>query len=123
MAGLFHDVERDAAISDSSSPSKPTVYGTVHPIGSSSRDDSPLDTPLDTPLDLDPVAQLPRPGYTHPHQHRIIPPSITGHGRLIVAHRVVPYWVGTLIVLGTFAWAVWCARYIYPLLKGYGYQL
>jgi hypothetical protein len=62
---------------------------------------------------------LPRAGYKTPHQHRIIPPSITGHGRLIIAHRTVPYWVGLVFVVGVFFWAVWCAIYLYPLLGGH----
>jgi hypothetical protein len=102
------DVERNSALSESS-PIKSVVYGTIEPVGSSSgEDNSPV--------------ELPRPGYTFPHQHRIIPPSIKGHGRLIIAHRTVPYWIGALLVIGTFAWAVWCAIYLYHVLGGRPYD-
>ncbi|KAF1913487.1 hypothetical protein BDU57DRAFT_520375 [Ampelomyces quisqualis] len=110
MSGLFNDdVEHNAATADSP-PFKSVVYGSTVPIGGSSSENSPIE--------VSPVEQ-PRPGYSFPHQHRIIPPSIKGHGRLIVAHRTVPYWVGVLFVLGAVAWAVWCALYIYPLLSGH----
>jgi hypothetical protein len=65
-----------------------------------------------SPVDVSP----PKPLYAHPHGRRIIPPSIKGHGRLIVAHRTVPYWGGVMIVIGCFAWAVVCAVYISALL-------
>ncbi|KAF2034504.1 hypothetical protein EK21DRAFT_108118 [Setomelanomma holmii] len=110
MAGLFDDIERDAATSESP-PLKSVAYGTIEPIGSSPRIDSLVD-------EVSPV-ERPRPGYTLLHQHRIIPPSIKGHGRLIVAHRTVPYWIGAFLVIGAVAWAVWCALYIYPLLGGH----
>ncbi|KAL5117724.1 hypothetical protein ACEQ8H_004334 [Pleosporales sp. CAS-2024a] len=43
-----------------------------------------------------------------PQQYRILPPSIRGHyGHLIFARRTVPYWIGALLVCGTFSWAVW----------------
>jgi hypothetical protein len=105
----FNDVERTAATSESP-PFKPLVYGSIVPIETTSRDDSLID--------ISPVERV-RPGYTRPHQHRIIPPSIKGHGRLIVAHRTVPYFVGAIFVLGAFAWAVWSAVYAYPLLGGH----
>jgi hypothetical protein len=104
----FNDVETDAGSSESP-PFKPVVYGSIAPTETSSGED--------TLIDVSPV-ERPRPGYTRPHQHRIIPPSIKGHGRLIVAHRTVPYSVGALFVLGAFAWAVWTAIYVYPLLGG-----
>ncbi|KAF2820137.1 hypothetical protein CC86DRAFT_460116 [Ophiobolus disseminans] len=113
MAGLFDDVERTAATSESppSTPFKPVVYGSIEPIGSS---------PNDSLLGASPVqSERVRPGYTFPHQHRIIPPSISGHGRLIIAHRTIPYWIGALFVVGAFGWAVWCALYVYPLLGGH----
>ncbi|KAH7067083.1 hypothetical protein FB567DRAFT_542018 [Paraphoma chrysanthemicola] len=110
MAGLFDDdVERNAVASEPP-PIKAVAYGSIQPIDSSSRNTSLVE--------LSPL-ELPRPGYTHPHQHRIIPPSIKGHGRLIIAHRTVPYWVGVIFVVGAFSWAVWCALYIYPLLGGH----
>ncbi|OAL05632.1 hypothetical protein IQ06DRAFT_289743 [Phaeosphaeriaceae sp. SRC1lsM3a] len=109
MAGLFNDdVERNSALSESS-PIKSVVYGTIEPVGSSSGESS---------LVQNSPVERPRPGYTFPHQHRIIPPSIKGHGRLIVAHRTVPYWVGAVFVVGSVAWAVWCAIYLYHLLGG-----
>lgn len=107
IAQLNDDVEHTAAIADSP-PFKPVVYGSIVSVASSSRNNS---------TEVSPV-ELPRPGYTLPHQHRIIPPSISGHGRLILAHRTVPYWVGVLFVTGAFAWAVWCAIYVYRVLGG-----
>ncbi|KAF1841322.1 uncharacterized protein K460DRAFT_369359 [Cucurbitaria berberidis CBS 394.84] len=68
-----------------------------------------LDSSSSSPLS---PTELPRPGYSRPYQHRIIPPSIKGHGRLIVAHRVVPYWVGVLLVIGVFSFGVFCAMVV-----------
>ncbi|KAF2254358.1 hypothetical protein BU26DRAFT_600088 [Trematosphaeria pertusa] len=49
----------------------------------------------------------------------VIPPSIAGHnGRLLQARQVIPNWAGVVIVLGVFAWAVWCSVYVFPLLGG-----
>ncbi|OAL57169.1 hypothetical protein IQ07DRAFT_582408 [Pyrenochaeta sp. DS3sAY3a] len=90
------------------------VYGAID-IESASSSSSPR---IDSSIQVTPI-ELPRPGYSHPHQHRIIPPSIKGHGRLIIAHRTVPYFVGLIFVIGSFTWAVWCALYLYPVLGGH----
>ncbi|KAF2131864.1 hypothetical protein P153DRAFT_394054 [Dothidotthia symphoricarpi CBS 119687] len=86
----------------------PIAYGSFDPT-SAARIDSATESPI----------KQPRPGYKYANSHRIIPPSIKGHGRLIVAHRTVPYWGGILIVLGAFVWAVLCAIFLYPLLSGH----
>ncbi|KAF3051671.1 hypothetical protein E8E11_010535 [Didymella keratinophila] len=87
---------------------KPITYGS----SSSSPNDSAIEvSPVDRPF-------YPRPllyTYSHPNGHRIIPPSISGHGRLIVAHRTVPYWGGVLVVIGSFAWAVFVAMHVFEL--------
>lgn len=103
----FNDVER-TAVSSGSPPFKPVAYGSIETIDSS-RSDSLLEAS---------PAEQSRPDYAT-HQHRIIPPVIKGHGRLFVAHRTVPYWIGALLVMGAFAWAVLCAIYAYPVLGGH----
>lgn len=107
----FDDVERTAVSSESSvsPPHKPVVYGSIEAIDFSRNDSL---------LEVSPAEQL-LSGSTLPHQHRIIPPSIRGHGHLIVARRTVPYWIGALFVTGAFTWAVWCAMYAYPVLGGH----
>ncbi|KAH6619962.1 hypothetical protein C7974DRAFT_415211 [Boeremia exigua] len=82
-------------------------------------------SPHDSAISIAPSAAAPplarpplRYTYSHPNGHRIIPPSISGHGRLIVARRTVPYWGGVLIVVGSFAWAVFVAMHCFELLGG-----
>jgi hypothetical protein len=104
----FNDVER-TAVSPAPPPSKPVAYGSIETIDSS---------PSDSLLEASPAEQS-QPDYATPHQHRIILPVIKGHGRLVVAHRTVPYWIGMLFVMGAFAWAVLCAIYAYPVLGGH----
>lgn len=93
---------------------KPIAYGST-PSTFSSPHDSAIEVSL-----TDPPAPFIAPPllytYSHPNGRRIIPPSISGHGRLIVAHRTVPYWAGILIVIGAFAWAVFVAIYVVELL-------
>ncbi|KAH9868163.1 hypothetical protein J1614_007235 [Plenodomus biglobosus] len=70
----------------------------------------------DSGVQVSPVE--PQSGHVRGHQYRILPPRISGHGRLIAAHRTVPYWLGVVFVVGSFAWAVFCAIYIYRLGAG-----
>ncbi|KAF2856487.1 hypothetical protein T440DRAFT_411400 [Plenodomus tracheiphilus IPT5] len=74
--------------------------------------EAPLDR-ADSGVEVSPIE--PPSGYTYRQQYRIIPPRISGHGRLIAARRTVPYWIGLVSVVGAFAWAVLCAIYIYRL--------
>ncbi|KAH7381581.1 hypothetical protein BKA66DRAFT_570715 [Pyrenochaeta sp. MPI-SDFR-AT-0127] len=112
MADVFDPLPQNSTPKPST---RDLEYGTIESSASSDRNDSAvIVSPTEQPQ--------PRPGYSRPHQHRIIPPSIKGHGRLIVAHRTVPYWVGVAIVLGAFAWAVWCALYVYPLFGGHAHN-
>ncbi|KAF1958712.1 hypothetical protein CC80DRAFT_17784 [Byssothecium circinans] len=50
--------------------------------------------------------------------YSIYPPLITGHGRLLRARQTIPAWLGVLVVLGLFAWTVWCALHV-SLLGGH----
>ncbi|KAF1831810.1 hypothetical protein BDW02DRAFT_571700 [Decorospora gaudefroyi] len=72
----------------STSPQKPTfhtaIYGTI-----SSTSQSP--TSDNAPDDTENADSRRR--------YYIFPPNINGHGRLIVAHRTVPYVVGCLFVV------------------------
>ncbi|KAF1947210.1 hypothetical protein EJ02DRAFT_365332 [Clathrospora elynae] len=72
----------------------------------------------DSAIEVSPT-EVPQRAFPRPHQYRIIPPRVNGHGHLIVVHREVPYFVGISFVFGAFAWAVWCAIYAYPLLGGH----
>ncbi|KAF1934303.1 uncharacterized protein M421DRAFT_415339 [Didymella exigua CBS 183.55] len=88
---------------------KPITYGS----SSTSAHDSAVEvSPTDPPSRAPPLLYT----YSHPNGHRIIPPSISGHGRLIIAHRTVPYWGGALVVIGSFAWAVFVAMHVFELL-------
>ncbi|KAJ4988949.1 hypothetical protein SVAN01_05573 [Stagonosporopsis vannaccii] len=91
----------------------PVSYGAASSSFSPSPHDSAIEvSPTDPPFAAPPLLYT----YSHPHGRRIIPPSISGHGRLIVAHRTVPYWGGVLIVIGSFAWAVFIAMHVFELL-------
>lgn len=88
---------------------RPAPYGSLESTTSADCNDSGV---MVSPADPSP----PKYRYSHPQGRRIIPPSIKGHGRLIVAYRTVPYWGGVMVVIGCFAWAVVCAIYISALL-------
>jgi len=51
-------------------------------------------------------------------RYRIMPPRIAGHGRWLVSHRTVPYWMGVFCIVGAFTWAAVCAMYVYRLRAG-----
>ncbi|KAI8937665.1 hypothetical protein NX059_005367 [Plenodomus lindquistii] len=92
------------------SPKPILIHGDLE-YGSIGAED-PLDR-ADSGIQVSPTE--PRPGYAHHHRYRIMPPKISGHGRLIAAHRTIPYWIGVVCVIGAFSWAVLCAIYIYRL--------
>ncbi|UPX14036.1 uncharacterized protein EKO05_0004529 [Ascochyta rabiei] len=88
---------------------KPITYGSTSSTFTSPHDSAVAVSPTEHPFTAPPL----RYTYSHPNGHRIIPPSISGHGRLIVAHRTVPYWAGILVVIGSFAWAVFVAMHVF----------
>jgi hypothetical protein len=99
----FEDVERNAA---DSNPSLTSVVCDSSD-AASPRNDSIIDM---SAVDVALLTETPAP-----HRHYIIPPSISGHQRPLVARRTVPYTVGVLLVVGAFSWAVCCALFVSPL--------
>ena len=73
----------------------------------------------DSGIEVSPT-ELPQRSFTGSNsRYYIFPPNINGHGRMIPAHRTVPYVVGCALVIGVFAWGVCSAIFAYPLLGGH----
>ncbi|KAH9866372.1 hypothetical protein IAQ61_008377 [Plenodomus lingam] len=83
-------------------PYRDVEYGTI---------DAEIPDRVDSGVEVSPIE--PESGYAHRHQYRVLPPKISGHGRLIAGQRTVPYCIGVVFVTGAFAWAVLCATYIF----------
>lgn len=107
--------EERSSTPPTTTPSKSYVLPV--PYGSSSAFASPHDSAVEVSPVEHPFYAPPLPHtYSHPQGHRIIPPSIAGHGRLIIARREMSYGLGVLIVVGSFAWAVFVAMHVFELL-------